>query len=143
VITTTSPATDPILHRWIREFFTPINGIKYGYEFKFYPGGVVNYREGATEQVSSNYRITKPTAEASGTWTALGDNKYLVKILPTGQTGAQLIREYTLVPAHEVKEYPGVVIPEHIESSYETEAIGKAHVQAYGEIYYPERAKID
>lgn len=137
------PTTDPIIHRWVRELFIPVNNEKVGYEFKFYPGGVVNYRYGKTEMVSSNIRIATPLLEASGTWVNLGDNKYLVKFLPTAESGAQIIREYTLVPAHEVKEYPGVVIPTHIESSYETDAIGKAHVQAYGEMYYPEQAKID
>jgi hypothetical protein len=146
ITTAATPAAttaDPILHRWVREISIPINGEKYGYEFKFYPGGTVNYRYGKTEMISSNLRIKTPTIEASGTWTNLGDNKYLVKFLPTAESGAQLLREYTLVPAHEVKEYPGVVIPTHIESSYETDAIGKAHVQSYGEMYYPELAKID
>ena len=135
--------TDPIIHRWVRELITPVNNEKVGYEYKFYPGGSVNYRYGKTEMVSGNLRIITPITEASGTWVNLGENKYLIKVLQTGQGGAPYLREYTLVPVHEVKEYPGLVIPTHIESSYETDAIGKAHVPVSGEMLYPELAQID
>jgi hypothetical protein len=140
-ISTTIPTAitpDPILHRWVRKIW----GTNIGYEFIFYPDGSVNYRYGTTTMVSSNIKIT-PDIEASGTWTKIGENKYLIKILPTAQSGAQLIREYTLVPAHEDKDYPGIVIKDHIESSYETDAINKGKNRAADEMYYPERAKID
>ncbi|MDP2797591.1 MAG: hypothetical protein Q8N94_08805, partial [Methanoregula sp.] len=142
IATTAAPTTDPILHRWIRQYTQ--NGNNYAYEFRFYPGGIVNYRTGPSTMVSSDIKLlTPPTLEASGTWSSLGNNKYLVQILPSGQSGAQLIREYTLVPAHEEKAYPGVVIKDHIESSYETEAINKGIQKQTDEMYYPERAKID
>jgi hypothetical protein len=139
VVTTAYPTTDPILHRWVREIFQTVNGVKVGYEFKFYPDGTVGYKYGPTEEVSSNLRILTPDASL-GTWTKLEDNKYLVKV-PLGD--GSIMREYTLVPAHENPGYKGITIPTHIESIYETDAIGKAHVQSYGEMYYPEQAKID
>ena len=140
--TTATSTTDPILHRWIRQYNQ--NGKIYAYEFKFYPGGIVNYRTGPSTMVSDNIKlITPPTSEASGTWSSLGNNKYLIQILPSGHSGAQIIREYTLVPAHEEKAYPGIVIKDHIESSYETEAINKGQQRQPDEMYYPEQAKID
>lgn len=141
ITTTALPKTDPILHRWVRQY--PDNkGIIVGYEFKFYPDGTVNYRYGSATMISDNIKID-PQIEASGTWMPLGNNTYLVKFLPSGTSGAQLIREYTLVPAHEEKLYPGVVIREHIESSYETDAINTGQERGADEMYYPEKAKID
>jgi hypothetical protein len=139
--TPTTIASDPILHRWVRKIW----GKNIGYEFIFYPDGSVSYKNGTVTMVSSNIKITPENSlnEASGTWTKTGENKYLIKILPTAHSGAQLIREYTLVPAHEEKDYPGIVIKDHIESSYETDAINKGQKRAADEMYYPERAKID
>jgi hypothetical protein len=137
----TTIAPDPILHRWIRQY--PMGGTLNGYEFTFYPGGILNYREGPISMISDNIKIEHATIAASGTWTKVGDNKYVVQFLPTGVSGAQIIREYTLVPAHEAKEYPGVVINDHIESSYETSAINQGQQRMSNEMYYPERAKID
>jgi len=142
--TTDIAATDPILHRYIRQYSdTIINGQKTGYEFRFYPGGILNYREGTTSMVSDNIKIDTVTGEASGTWKNMGNMTYLIMYLPTGVNGAQIIRQYTLVPAHEEKEYPGVIIKEHIESSYETDQINKGQQRSSNIMYYPERAKID
>lgn len=142
VTTVTTPTADPILHRWIRA----ISGTnpKKGYEYKFYPDGTVIYNYGSTKEVSSNLVIQTPAdTSASGTWTKLGENKYIVKILPTGTTGAQIVEEYTLVPAHEDPAYPGVIIKDHIESKEETDQINKGQTRLSDEMYYPEKAKID
>ena len=141
-ITTTAPTTDPILHRYVRVYIDKLNGQDVGYEFKFYPEGSVNYKYGTAKMVSDNIKIDS-LSEMSGTWTKLGDKKYLIKILPTGTSGAQIIREYTLVPEYIDPKYPGVTIREHIESSYETESINKGQAKRADEMYYPERAKID
>ena len=142
VATTAAPTVDPILHRWIRQYTQ--NGNTYAYEFKFYSGGIVNYRSGPSTMVSDNIKLlTPPTIEESGTWAKLENNIYLVKFLPGGIGSSGIIREYTLVPAHEEKDYPGVVIKEHIESTYETEAINKGQQRQADIMYYPERAKID
>jgi len=138
----TTIAPDPILHRWVRQYIHKVNGTTIGYEFKFYSDGSVNYKEGTATMVSDNIMIT-PVIEASGTWAKVGENKYLVKILPTAVSGAQLLREYTLVPAHEEVGYPGIVIRDHIESSFETDAINKGESRGADEMYYPELAKID
>jgi hypothetical protein len=139
VMNNTTASTDPIIHRYIRQY----SGLTTGYEFKFYPEGTVDYREGTIKEISGNFMIDTVSLEASGTWTNLGNMVYLVKILPTGQSGAQIIRQYTLVPAHEEKDYPGVVITEHIESSYETNAINLGQQRSSNIMYYPERVKID
>jgi hypothetical protein len=149
VVATTpaAPTTDPILHRWIRQYGDPTAYQSTGYEFKFYPDGTVDYRNGTTKEVSSNIIIdtSYPYIEESGTWSALGNMTYLVKILPTGQSGAQFIRQYTLVPAHQDPDFPGVTIPAHIESSYETNEIGANTNEPPNSdlMYYPEQAKID
>ncbi len=142
ITTMTTAASDPIEHRYIRQYSIPGVGTKYAYEFKFYPGGTLRYREGIPKMVSDNIMIDDVKAEATGTWIAMGNNKYMIKFLPVGTDGAQIIREYTLVPAHEEKDYPGVVIDEHIESEYETNLINKGEARR-DVMYYPERAKID
>ena len=141
VTTATTPAPDPILHRWIRRY--TVNQSDYGYEFRFFPDGTVSYDEGPTTEISSNIQIPDPVSEASGTWVNEGNNKYLVKILPTGETGAPVVREYTLVPRNSPANYPGLVIPAHIESSFETNQIPKAREPMPDEMDYPEQAKID
>ncbi|MGB7807166.1 hypothetical protein [Methanoregula sp.] len=141
------PAADPILHRWIRQYGDPTAPQSTGYEFKFYPDGTVDYREGTTKEVSSNIIIdtTYNFSEETGTWTSLGNMTYLVKVLPTGQSGAQIIREYTLVPAHQNPDFPGITVPAQIESSYETNLIGaNTNEQPNANLmYYPEQAEID
>jgi hypothetical protein len=114
-----------------------------GYEFKFYPDGTVNYREGLTNEVSGNLVIQTVTGVGSGTWSPLGSMTYFIKILPTAQSGVQVIRQYTLVMAHENPKFPGVTIPEHIESSYEMDQINIARVPEPTTMDYPELAKID
>lgn len=145
--TTGASTTDPILHRWIRQYGDPTAYQSTGYEFKFYPDGTVDYRNGTTKEVSSNIIIdtTYPYIEESGTWTALSNMTYLVKVLPAGQSGAQFIRQYTLVPAHQDPDFPGVTIPAQIESSYETNQIGSNTNEPPNSdlMYYPEQAKID
>ena len=139
----TTIAPDPILHRWIRQYRNT-TGSFIAYEFTFFPGGIVQYRTGYPTMISSNLRIDQSLQEASGTWTKTGDNKYVIQILPTGMTGAPIVREYTLVPAHEATGYPGVVIKDHLESIYETQAaIAQNWQKGPDEMFYPERAKID
>jgi len=136
----TTPTIDPILHRYIK-----INSPTSAYEFTFYPSGVLNYREGTYKQVSGDYSIDAVTGEASGTWINEGNNKYLVQYLPVGTSGAQIVREYTLVPSHQDPEYPGITIAEHIKSTYETNALYKAQPIQIDRMYnyYPQRAIID
>ena len=143
VVTTVQAAADPILHRYIRQSKDLATQQVSGYEFRFFSDGTLLYREGTTKEVSSNLMIKDVSLEASGTWTSLGNNKYLVKFLPTGVSGAQTVREYILVPAHEDKAYPGIIFREHIESSYETNAINPGQQKTADTMYYPERAKID
>jgi hypothetical protein len=133
--------TDPILHRWVRRYIFTVNGQESGYEFRFYPNGTVNYKIGSARMVFGNIEIITPLSEASGTWTKIDDNKYRIQILPT--SGARIYRVYTRVPAYVDPEYPGVIIPEHLESSYETDDIRQGQVPGPDEMYYPERAKID
>jgi hypothetical protein len=137
-----TPAPDPIEHRYIRQYSDPQSHQWVGYEFRFYPGGTLRYRDGLPKMESKNIIIDKVNHEGSGTWEAIGNNKYLVKYLPAGVSGAPLIVEYTLVPDHEEKDYPGMLIREHIESTDETNAI-KAGEEHTGVMYYPERAEID
>jgi len=147
VVTTAVPATtaaaaDPILHRWIRR----ISGTSSarGYELKFYPGGTVVYNYGLIKEVSSNMMIDSPAdIQATGTWTNLGDNKYLVKVNPTNVAGAPYVWEYTYVAEHGDPNYPGLVIKEHIENTQERDAVPKGREPMRDEMFFPERAKID
>jgi hypothetical protein len=145
-VTTAIPTTlapDPILHRWIRQYRST-NGSIAAYEFTFFQGGIVQYRTGYPTMISSNIRIDQSLLEASGTWTKTGDNKHVIQILPTGVSGAPIVREYTLVPAHEAKEYPGVIIKDHLESNFEPqEAVNRNWQRGENEMFYPELAKID
>jgi hypothetical protein len=146
IVTTTLPITtagtaDPILHRWVRKYIFTVNGQESAYEFRFYSNGTVNYKIGSARMVFGNIEIITPFSEASGTWTKIEDNKYRVEILPT--SGARIYRVYTRVPAYNDPNYPGVIIPEHLESSYETDDIRQGQVPGADEMYYPERAKID
>jgi len=143
VSVSTAAAPDPILHRFIRQYTDTSTGRMVGYEFKFYPDGTVNYREGLTNEVSGNIVIQTVIGEGSGTWSPLGSMTYLIKILSTAQSGAQVIRQYTLVMAHENPKFPGVTIPEHIESSYETDQINLGQQPDPNSMEYPELAKID
>lgn len=135
VVTAETQATDPILHRYVK-----LNKDLSGYEFTFYPGGVVSYRAGSTKQVKGDYTINVVDNQASGTWTSLGNNKYLVQFLPVGVEGAKIIREYTLVPAHKDPEY-GAMVPEYIMSTYESENLNKAERIQINQMYryYPQR----
>jgi hypothetical protein len=138
-VATTTAMTDPILHRYIRS-----RGGS-GYEFRFYSNGVLNYRSGTTKLVKDEYFIDTVTNQASGTWTNLGNNKYLVQYLPVGVSGATIVREYTLVPARQDPQYPGITIAEHIESSFEKENLNPGEYVQLNQIYryYPERGKTD
>ena len=117
-----------------------------GYEFRFFPDGTLAYQDGYTQEISGNIEIKLPPADtASGMWSAIGNNQYLVKYLPTGISGAQIIRTYTLVPSYTNPMYPGVVIPTHIESAYENQSIRAGTITSYDDtsMDYPELAKID
>jgi hypothetical protein len=114
-ITTAAPTTDPIIHRYIFAYITA--GGPMGRELKFYPGGTVDYRIGYTTTVSDNIRITNIVSKASGTWIPLWNMTYYIKVLPTSEGGAQMIRQFTLVPAHENPSYPGITLPEQIVGS--------------------------
>jgi hypothetical protein len=138
IVPTTVPtaASDPILHRWIRQ-----NVSGGGYEFRFYSDGTVVYKEGTIVSVSSNLKIPSPELTASGSWTKLSDGHYLVKINPVGSSGAPLVREYILV----AESY---ALPEHLVSDFEQADVdaatkdGTLHSYA-DDVFYLERAKID
>lgn len=142
-VTETIPAktADPILHRYIFKWPVAVNGIDYGYEYKFYPDGSVTYKYGPLSEVSSVMTIN-PTSQMGGTWMNLGDNKYLVKIIPEGKNVQSYTREYTLVAEYEDPLYPGKINTEHIESDYEKGAIFPGR-DTLNQMYYPERAKTD
>jgi hypothetical protein len=128
LVTTPAPAADPILHRYMFTYPNSQgflgNEVVMGRELRFYPGGTlyetggtVDYRIGYVGEVSGNTAIVKIVSEASGTWIPMGNNTYYIKILPTELGGAQLIRHFTLVPAHVNPSYPGIVYPEQIVAS--------------------------
>ena len=141
----TPKVPDPILHRWIRinSLETTKSGRLVGYEFQFYPDGTVNYLHGLTIQIAGNIQIEAAGvySSGSGTWVNRGNNKYYVKILPTGEDGAQFNVEYTWVPDY--TDTSGVKHPEHIESQIERDAIPKNRTPNPGEMFFPVRAKID
>ncbi|WP_321508595.1 hypothetical protein [uncultured Methanoregula sp.] len=114
-VTNATPAADPVIHRYIYQYMTA-NG-PMGHELKFYPGGTVDYRIGYTTTITDNIIITKIVSEASGTWIPLGKMVYYIKVLPTAEGGAQIIRQFTLVPAHEDPRYPGITLPEKLVGS--------------------------
>jgi hypothetical protein len=114
-VTTEAPASDPIIHRYIYHYMTADGPM--GDELKFYPAGTVDYRIGYITTISDNIIITKIVSEASGTWIPLGNRNYYIKVLPTAEGGAQIIRQFTLVPAHVDPRYPGIVLPEQIIGS--------------------------
>lgn len=144
ITTVTTQASDPIEHRYIRQYTDPYSSKWIGYEYKFYPGGVLRYRDGLTKMTSGNVIINQINHEGSGTWINLGNNKYLLKyLLKDDENSAQTIEEYTLVLAHTEPDYPGVVIAEHIESEAELKSINKGEQRRGDYMYFPERAKID
>ena len=143
VATTTAPADDPIIHRWIRKIIMT-NPLK-AYELKFYPGGIVVFNKGNFTEVSSNMMIKTPyDIEASGNWVNLGNNKYLVRVVPTNIANTSpYVWEYTYVGAHTDSAYPGIVFNAHIEDQEERDAVPKSRLKLPDEMYYPELAKID
>ena len=142
-VTVAIPAktADPILHRYIFKWPEAVKGVYYGYEYKFYPDGSVTYKYGPLSEVSSVMTIN-PTSQMGGTWMNLGNNKYLVKIIPEGKSVQSYTREYTLVAEYEDPLYPGKINKEHIESDYEKGAIFPGW-EKLDRMYYPERAKTD
>jgi hypothetical protein len=135
--TATTAAPDPILHRWIRQY-----GNGSGYEFQFYPDGTVIYKLGPIVTVNSNLKIPSPSVSGSGTWTALGDMHYLVKISYAGNSGApDIIRDYSIVPQY-------AMLPQHLVSSYEQADVDAATangtLHSYStDVFYLEQAPQD
>ncbi len=142
-VTETIPAktADPILHRYIFKWPETVKSIYYGYEYKFYSDGSVTYKYGPLSEVSSVMTIN-PSSQMGGTWTNLGENKYLVKIIPEGKNVQSYTREYTLVAEYEDPLYPGKINKEHIESDYERNAIFPGW-ETLDRMYFPERANTD
>lgn len=134
-------ATDPILHRYIREY-NDNTGQKLGYEFRFYQNGTVIYREGLPKTVSGNIVLSTVTRDTPGTWSALGNLTYNVTI-PPSKGGDAIDRTYTLVPAHPEPNYPGVTVPEQIQSPYETAGVIPGEPEVSSAMRYPERADPD
>jgi hypothetical protein len=136
-MTATTAAPDPILHRWIRQY-----GDGTGYEFQFYPDGTVIYKQGTIITVNGNLKIPSTVISGSGTWTALGNAQYLVKVLYTGNSGApNIVRSYTIVPQYGL-------LPLHLVSSYEQADVDAATTNgtihsSSTDIYYLEQAAQD
>ncbi|MDP3562956.1 MAG: hypothetical protein Q8R70_00545 [Methanoregula sp.] len=141
IATIPAKTADPILHRYIFKWPEAVKGIYYGFEYKFYPDGSVIYKYGPLTEVSSVMTIN-PTSQMGGTWTNLGENKYLVKVIPEGKNVQSYTREYTWVAEYEDPLYPGKINKEHIESDYERNAIFPGW-EKLDRMYYPERAKTD
>jgi hypothetical protein len=114
-----------------------------GYELRFYRDGTVIFTRGPMVEKSSNIMMDgTPELTASGTWSNIGDSRYLVKVNPTGLSGAPTIWEYTYVPAY-TDHSNGKQVPEHIESQDERDAIPKGRNPFPDEMFFPERAKTD
>lgn len=135
---TATPESDPILHRWVREYPTFTTDMPWAaYDFVFLSDGSVTYTYGVPIKSGSNIRIVSQL-KMSGTWQKIGDNKYRVSI-PASSGGSQIFREYTRVPASTDKE-SGETIKEHIVSQYETGSLPTGRDKQTNEMYYPERA---
>lgn len=138
VTTATTAAPDPILHRWIRQNADGVTG----YEFQFYPDGTVIYKAGNIVTVSGNVKIPSPTVSGSGTWSALGNAHYLVKVSYAGNSGApDIIRDYTLDPQD-------ATLPQHLISSDEQADVDAATtngtIHSYAtDVFYLEQAPQD
>jgi hypothetical protein len=142
VVSTTASATDPILHRWVRQYPSLTSAGWVAYEFKFYPDGSLVYNFGTPKMTAGNIQVVS-TYEATGTWVKSGNNTYLLHYLPLGRTGAQIVDEYTWVPETIDKEY-GRTIPEHIISQDEIDEYAHSAREIMAdEMMYPERAKVD
>jgi hypothetical protein len=136
--TTATPVSDPILHRWAREYPTFTSDMPWAaYEFVFLSDGSVTYTYGVPVKSGSNFRIVSQL-KMSGTWQKIGDNKYRVSI-PGSAAGSQILREYTRVPASIDKD-TGETINEHIVSQYESDSLPTTRDKQTNEMYYPERA---
>ena len=141
---TTISTSDPILHRWVRQY--PQSGsslwVAYEYEIFILDGSVV-YNYGTPKETMSNIQVVSQL-EMSGTWTKTGNTTYLIKVLPVRTAGGSpLIHEYTWVPAAKDPQY-GYIVPEHIVSQDEIDQytnLGRDLLP--DEMKYPERAKID
>jgi hypothetical protein len=135
---TATPESDPILHRWVREYPTFTSDMPWAaYDFVFLSDGSVTYTFGVPIKSGSNIRIVSQQ-KMSGTWEKIGDNKYRVAI-PGSAAGSQILREYTRVPASIDKD-TGESINEHIVSQYEIDSLPTAREKLANEMYYPERA---
>jgi len=135
---TATAASDPILHRWVREYPTFTSDMPWAaYEFVFLSDGSVTYTYGVPIKSGSNIRIVSQL-KMSGTWEKIGDNKYRVSI-PASSGGSQIFREYTRVSASTDKK-SGDTINEHIVSQYETASLPTGRDKQTNEMYYPERA---
>jgi hypothetical protein len=135
---TATPESDPILHRWVREYPTFTSDMPWAaYDFVFLSDGSVTYTFGVPVKSGSSFRIVSQL-KMSGTWQKIGDNKYRVSI-PASSGGSQIFREYTRVPASIDKD-TGETINEHIVSQYEIDSLPKARDKQTNEMYYPERA---
>jgi hypothetical protein len=142
-VSTTASTTDPILHRWVRQYPVLTGQTHWAaYEFKFYPDGTVVYNYGTPKETAGNIQVVS-SYEATGTWAKSGNNTYLLHYLPLGATGAQIVDEYTYVPQAIDKEY-GRTIPEHIVSQDEIDEYAHSAREIFAdEMMYPERAKVD
>ncbi|WP_292370295.1 hypothetical protein [Methanoregula sp. UBA64] len=139
ITTTATPAPDPILHRWVREYPTFTTDMPWAaYDFVFLSGGSVTYTFGVPIKSGSNIRIVSQQ-KMSGTWEKIGNNTYRV-VIPATSTSSQIYRVYTRVPATVEAKTGVVTVNEHLESSYETGSLPTGRDKQANEMYYPERA---
>jgi len=142
---TATPVSDPILHRWVRQYpATSAGAASQGYEFMFYPEGTVVYKEGTIEEISSNLRIPSPVTTGSGSWTKISEDHYMVKVTPVNSTGSSLppiVRQYVHVAAYGT-------VPEHMvsdfEQTYVDDVTRRGLLHSYSEeVFYVDRVKAD
>jgi len=113
-------APDPITHRWIHitNNATLIDGnLRYwGEELHFYSDGTVSYQYGIAKEISSNYAINDPTLYGTGTWSKIGDNEYIVKVLnPYLDGSTPKISNVYFYPGGINPMYPGINFSAYLE----------------------------
>jgi hypothetical protein len=130
VTTIPTETTDPILHRWINITKNVIvvdgNLQYYGAELQFYSDGYVKYDYGISQEISSNYAINNPNLTWTGTWSKVGNNQYIAKMLDANQSlpgSTPTINNIYYYPAGTNPLYPGITFPAHLVAQQGTSTV--------------------